>query len=62
MSNQHPEAERLAELHWISYGMTARIRDRSLPMWEDLKDTERGSLVTAMDLMLQLGHLKVGFE
>lgn len=52
------EVERLAELHWIGYTMTARITAPT-PMWDDLDSRQRTSLVTAMELMLELGHLSV---
>lgn len=52
--------ERLAELHWISYTLPARIRGLDAPMWEELPAIQRECLTTAMQMMVDLGHLDPG--
>lgn len=59
-SAQHPEAERLAELHWICHAFPAGLWGPRPPLWAELATSQRNSLITAMDLMLMLGHLDVG--
>lgn len=55
------KAEHLAELHWVSYTMTARISIGPTPLWEELPQTQRDCLISAMELMLELGHVEPGY-
>ena len=56
----HPQAEHLAELHYISKGMLIRPYGVPWPIWEQLPHDVRRIEVDTMDLMLELGHVKPG--
>jgi len=55
-----PDYTYLAQLHWISYTMPARLHGLDSPMWEDLPEATRACLTTAMEMMITTGHLHVG--
>lgn len=53
--------EHLAELHYISLRMLMRVRGIESESWDELPDRVRQSFIGAMEMMLEIGHLRPGY-
>lgn len=52
-------AERLAELHWISFRLMIHARGGEYPpTWAELDVAQRNALVAAMETLLVTGHIE----
>lgn len=56
------KATHLAELLYISEGMHQRPYGIHWPLWSQLTQHERDARTGGMEMMLELGHLKPGFD